>query len=108
MLPVCAPSVTGWPMGHCLPARAVDGAGLLVAVSTCVHGRTLRGGTEQEGQQTGPQGPGLSTLPLSKWKFRESEKSKFEPGLPGHCESIFVKAEGEKILHLTVYFANEL
>lgn len=105
MLSVCAPSVMGWPVGRCLPGRPVDGAGLLVAVSTCVHRCSLQGGAEQ---QTGPQGPVLSTLPLSKWKFREAEKSKFEPGLPGHYESIFVKAEGEKILPLTVYFVNEL
>lgn len=95
-------------MGHCVPGRPADGAGLLVAVPTCVHRRSLQGGAEQAEQQTGPQGPVLSTLPLSKWKFREAEKSKFEPGLPGHYESIFVKAEGEKILHLTVYFVNEL
>lgn len=79
----------------------------MVAVPTCVHRRSRQGGAEQAGQQTGPQGPVLSTGPLSKWNFREAEKSKFEPGLPGHYESIFVKAEGEKILQLTVYFVNE-
>lgn len=80
---------------------------MLVAVPTCVHRRSLQAGAEQARQQTGPQGPVLSTLPLSKWKFREAEKSKLEPGLPGHYESIFVKVEEAKILQLTVYFVNE-
>lgn len=43
-----------------------------------------------------------------KEKLKESEKSKFEPGLPGHHESILVRAEREKTLYLIVYLVNGL
>ena len=43
-----------------------------------------------------------------KVKLKESEKSKFEPGLPGHHESILVRAEREKTLYLIVYLVNGL
>ena len=43
-----------------------------------------------------------------KVKLKESEKSKLEPGLPGHHESILGRAEGEKTLYLIVYLANGL
>lgn len=39
---------------------------------------------------------------FSKWKFKDSEKSKFEFVLPGHYESIFVRVEGDKIAYLIV------
>lgn len=48
------------------------------------------------------QGSGASSLLFSKWKFKDSEKSKLESSLPGHYESVFVRGDREKILHLTV------
>lgn len=95
-------------MGRCLPGWAVDRIELLVELSTCMHRSALQGGTKHEEQQTSAQEPVLSTLSFSKCKFKESEKSKFEPGLPGHYESIFVRAEGEKIMYLIVCLGNEL
>lgn len=61
-------------------------------VSTCMSMKPLRCGMEpgweEKGGWTwvGGQGLALHVLPLLAEKSKESENSKFEPSLPGHCQ----------------------
>ena len=96
MLLVCAPSVTGWPVGCCLAGWVVDGAGVVGwGVHMCAQAQPSR-----RDRTRGAPDQALGTSPghaaSFKVKLKESEKSKFEPGFPSHHESILVRAEREK------------
>lgn len=80
-------------------ARKGDRQSLQVEVSTSTPRSTLQQRANQGMHQTRAQGPAGFTLPLFKWKFKESEKSKFERGLPDDDD---VSIEGEKISHLSL------
>ena len=103
---VGTPSETGWPAGAvCHDGWRTELGCWLGCLRACT------GPAFREGQDKRSPRPGLrdqSWAASFKVKLKESEKSKLEPGLPGHHESILVRAEGEKTLYLIVYLANGL
>lgn len=86
----------------------MDGAGVVGwGVHMCAQAQPSR-----RDRTRGAPDQALGTSPghaaSFKVKLKESEKSKFEPGLPSHHESILVRAEREKTLYLIVYVVNGL